>query len=78
MVSFTGISGQKIVRLGRTVILLSLIVFFLLQTVLLGPDGRLRLVDFGSAVLVHPPLVALTASSEVRESREKGESGDDA
>ena len=77
MLSFTGTFGQKIASCGRTVTSVS-DCFFRLQTVLLGQDGRLRLVDFGSAVLVHPRLVALTASSEVRESREKAESGADA
>ena len=64
MPSFTGTLGRQTVRQTQDRVTSSSD-HLLFRAVLLGPDGRLRLIDFGCAVLAYPPSVALTAAFEV-------------
>jgi hypothetical protein len=77
MLSFTGTLGRKTVRPAQNCVTSSPD-YLISQAVLLGPDGLLRLIDFGCAVLAYPPSVFLNAASEVSALKAKSKSAADA
>jgi hypothetical protein len=77
MLSFTGTLGRQTVRPAQNYVTSSPDCL-MSQAVLLGPDGLLRLIDFGCAVLACPSSVVLNAASEVSVLQAKAKSAADA